>query len=250
MKRAAETKSRQTLLGTPDNWQLKRWGDLATLEYGKSLGRHQDSSGQFPVFGTDGQIGWSNQYLYPSEGIIIGRKGAYRGVHYSPIPFFVIDTAFFLKPLVEFSVKWAYYELLTQDMNAIDSGSAIPSTTRSDFYNLDVRVPPLPEQESIARILSDLDSRIEINQRINKAVEAMGKAIFKHWFIDFEFPNEQGKPYKSSGGEMVYNEELDKEIPREWATKPIDEIADFLNGLALQNFPPETEEQYLPAIKI
>ena len=84
------------------------------------------------------------------------------------------------------------------------------------FDTIITNLPPLPEQRAIAKILSDLDAKIELNQQINKILEEIGKAIFKHWFVDFEFPNEEGKPYKSSGGEMVYNEELGKEIPKGW----------------------------------
>ena len=63
---------------------------------------------------------------------------------------------------------------------------------------------------------------------MNKTLEAIGEAIFKHWFIDFEFPNEEGKPYKSSGGEMVYNEELGKEIPKGWESKTINDVVDVI----------------------
>jgi type I restriction enzyme S subunit len=92
------------------------------------------------------------------------------------------------------------------------------------------------EQVEIAKILSDLDSKIELLQKQNKTLEAIGQVLFKHWFVDFKFPNEEGKPYKSSGGEMVFNEELGKEIPKGWAVKPLGQIANFLNGLALQKF--------------
>lgn len=214
----------------PKEWKISKWGDLATLEYGKSLKGHQNSSGEFPVFGTNGQIGWCKTPLYPSEGVIIGRKGAYRGVHYSPKPFFVIDTAFFLKPIAKFSMKWAYYELLTHDINTMDSGSAIPSTTRPDFYSMLVKYPPLAEQEAIAKVLSDLDSKIELNNQMNRTLEGIGKALFKHWFMDFEFPNEEGKPYRSSGGEMVYNKELGKEIPKGWEISNVNKEFDLVMG--------------------
>ena len=117
---------------------------------------------------------------------IVGRKGAYRGVHYSPDPLFVIDTAFYLKPKVEMDTRWAYYELLTQDINGMDSGSAIPSTSREDFYGLPVQVPPLAEQRAIAHVLGTLDDKIELNRRMNETLEAMAQALFKSWLVDFE----------------------------------------------------------------
>ena len=127
----------------PEGWRIERWRDIATLEYGKSLKGYRESGGHIRVWGTNGPIGWHTEPLCKSAGIIIGRKGAYRGVHYSPEPFFVIDTAFYLKPIVDFNLMWAYYELLRLDINGMDSGSAIPSTSRDDFYSIPVRVPPL-----------------------------------------------------------------------------------------------------------
>ena len=102
------------------------WGELATLEYGKSLRGYVSTDGRYRVYGTNGPIGWHSEPLCPHASVIIGRKGAYRGVHYSPDPFFVIDTAFYLKPKVGLDTRWAYYQLLTQDINGMDSGSAIP----------------------------------------------------------------------------------------------------------------------------
>ena len=82
-------------------------------------------------------------------------------------------------------VRWAYYELLTQNINEMDSGSAIPSTSRDEFYGLPVLVPPLPEQRAIAHILGTLDDKIELNRRMNETLEAMARALFKDWFVDF-----------------------------------------------------------------
>ena len=81
------------------------------------------------------------------------------------------------------------------------SGTAQPQLPIRDLNKINLVIPTLPEQSFIAKILSDLDSKIELNQQMNKTLEAIGQAIFKRWFIDFEFPNEKGKPYNSSGGE-------------------------------------------------
>ena len=166
-------------------WSEKLWRDVATLEYGKGL-RGEMRQGPVPVFGTNGQIGWHDKPLCPHPGVVIGRKGAYRGVHYSPKPFHVIDTAFYLRPKVDLDARWAYFNLLTQDINGMDSGSAIPSTSREEFYSLPVSVPPLEEQRAIAHVLGTLDDKIELNQRINETLEAMARALFKSWFVDFE----------------------------------------------------------------
>ncbi|MCI0620293.1 MAG: restriction endonuclease subunit S [Acidobacteria bacterium] len=168
------------------DWQEYRWGDIATLEYGKGLRGYEDAAGSFPVYGTNGQIGWHSEPLCSHPGVIIGRKGAYRGVHYSKKPFFVIDTAFYVEPKVQIDMRWAYYQLLTHDINSMDSGSAIPSTSRESFYKLPVLLPPLREQEVIAQILGTLDDKIELNRRMNETLEAMARALFKSWFVNFD----------------------------------------------------------------
>jgi len=167
-------------------WTEMRWGDIATLEYGKGLRGYQNAAGRFRVFGTNGPIGWHDKPLCNHPSVIVGRKGAYRGIHYSPEPFFVIDTGFYLEPKTEFDVKWTYYELLSHDINSMDSGSAIPSTSRDSFYQLPVRVPPPPEQRAIAHILGSLDDKIELNRQMNETLEAIARAIFKSWFVDFD----------------------------------------------------------------
>ena len=107
-------------------------------------------------------------------------------MHYSKRPFYVIDTAFFLIPAAQLDTKWAYYNLLTVDINGMDSGSAIPSTSRDDFYRLPLNLPSITEQKAIACILGALDDKIENNRRMNETLEAMARAIFKSWFVDFD----------------------------------------------------------------
>jgi len=145
------------------------------------------------------------------------------------------------------------YYLLKRNVEYLKSnasGTTFGELSGSRLKSLKFSFPSLIEQQTIAKILSGFDSKVELNQRMIRSLEAVGQAVFKRWFVDFEFPNEEGKPYKSSGGEMVYNPDLDKEIPEGWNVKPIDEIANFLNGLALQKFPARDGEEYLPVVKI
>ena len=147
--------------------------------------------------------------------------------------------------------EFLFYSLLDKREGLINLsvGAAQQNLNQDVIKEFNLPYPLIPEQHAIAKILSDLDSKIELLQKQNKTLEAIGQAIFKHWFVDFEFPNEEGKPYKSAGGEMVFNEELGKEIPKGWEVKSLDKIADYLNGLALQKYPPK-DEVYLPVIKI
>lgn len=109
-----------------------------------------------------------------------------------------------------------------------ETGTVYGSVTREDISKLQFPFPPLPEQAAIASILSSLDNKIELNQSLNKTLEAIGQAIFKHWFVDFEFPNEKGKPYKSSGGEMVESEL--GEIPKGWKVGKLGDYVNIIKG--------------------
>ncbi|WP_334077697.1 restriction endonuclease subunit S [Paenibacillus sanfengchensis] len=206
------------------DWIKTTWGEIASLEYGKALKDYKSTTEGYPVYGTNGPIGFTDKYLTNGPGVIVGRKGAYRGVHYSEGPFFVIDTAYYLMPFSreQVDIKWAYYNLKNIDINNLDSGSAIPSTSRADFYSLNVLLPSIVEQISIRNILDSLDKKIELNNAINKNLEEMAQALFKRWFIDFEFPNENGEPYKSSRGEFEESE-LGL-IPRGWRVLELGEI--------------------------
>jgi len=110
----------------------------------------------------------------------------------------------------------------------LDIGGVQPSIKVPHFLNLDIALPSLNEQQQISSILSFLDNKIELNRRMNKTLEDMAKALFKHWFVDFEFPNEEGKPYKSSGGEVV--ESGLGMIPRDWYFDKLMNIADITIG--------------------
>ena len=111
-------------------------------------------------------------------------------------------------------------------------------------------IPPISEQKRISSVISTLDKKIALNRAINQNLEAMAKQLYDYWFVQFDFPNEEGKPYKSSGGEMVWNEKLKRNIPVGWHCGNLFEIAVFTNGLACQKFRPKDDEVPLPVIKI
>ena len=158
-------------------WQEQTWGDLATLEYGKALRGYQDTEGSYRVYETNGLIGWHDEPLYPHPYVIIERKGAYRGIHFSSEPFFVIDNAFYLKPKCEFDIKWAYYELLTLDINSMDSGPAIPSTSCDSFYKEPILIPSASAIESFTSAVAPLFARIKDNQSESRSFAAIRDAL-------------------------------------------------------------------------
>jgi type I restriction enzyme S subunit len=148
-----------------------------SLEYGKSLRGYENASGPFVVFGTNGPIGRHDEPLCKHAGIIIGRKGAYRGVHHHPAPFYVIDTAYYVEPKSETDLRWAYYQMLREDINGMDSGSAIPSTSRDEFYRRPLVVPPVVLQQMFSGILAPMWSRQVMNDKESATLATLRDAL-------------------------------------------------------------------------
>ena len=162
-----------------------KWGELISLEYGKPVKDKAKADGKYPVFGTNGQIGTSDlPPLCNGSSFILGRKGAYRGVHYSEVPFSVIDTAFYANNLHPelLNIKWAYYKFLTYDINSMDSGSAIPSTDRYEIYGIEVDLPSVEEQQRVVTLLECFDRKLLINEKINENLEQQALALFSNFY--------------------------------------------------------------------
>src|SRR5690554_1586408 len=134
-------------------------------------------------------------------------------------------------------------------ISCMEGTSGRKRVNENSLKNLDFIFPDLPTQKSIAKVLSDLDAKIELNNKINRELESMAKTLYDYWFVQFDFPDANGRPYKSSGGKMVYNAELKREIPEGWEVKTLLDIATYTNGLACKKFRP-TNEDFLPVIKI
>lgn len=160
------------------------WGDYLSFEYGKPVKDKQSIDGNVPVFGTNGQIGTSHlPPLCKIPSFVVGRKGAYRGVHYSSVPFSVIDTAFYALPLTDkVDLKWAYYKFLTYDINRMDSGSAIPSTDRYELYKIEVEIPSLETQKKIVSVLDVFENIIRVNSEINENLYQMVATLYASIF--------------------------------------------------------------------
>jgi type I restriction enzyme S subunit len=127
--------------------------------------------------------------------------------------------------------------------------SAYPSINPSDISALSFNFPEFRIQNRIADVWENYDQKIALNRAINDNLEAMAKQLYDYWFVQFDFPNEEGKPYKSSGGKMVWNDKLKREIPDGWYCGTLLDIAQYTNGLACQKFRP-IDDNKLPVIKI
>ena len=130
--------------------------------------------------------------------------------------------------------NFCYYlissSIVRQQLSAAAQQTKIRHTSPEKIKNCTVWVPDFEVQKNIGRILTDIDNKIAINRRINDNLEAMAKQLYDYWFVQFDFPNEEGKPYKSSGGAMVWNKKLKREIPKAWYADNICKIANILSG--------------------
>lgn len=132
--------------------------------------------------------------------------------------------------------KFIYYLLtqkhITDYLHTIgeNSVSSYPSINPDDIANLKFTVPDIETQQSIAAVLSALDKKIALNKQINAHLEEMAKTLYDYWFVQFDFPDANGKPYKSSGGEMVFDETLKREIPKGWEVKSLGDWAEIRKG--------------------
>jgi type I restriction enzyme, S subunit len=137
------------------------------------------------------------------------------------------------------------------------SGSRTPILNKSDFERLSLDLPPLPDQRAIAGILGSLDDTIDLNRRMNETLEAIARALFKSWFVDFDPVRARAVGRQPAGMDADtvalfpdgFEDSQLGEIPAGWTVKPLDKIATFLNGLALQKYPPQGD-RFLPVIKI
>jgi len=107
---------------------------------------------------------------------------------------------------------------------------SFPQITFDILKPMKIKIPALDEQKKITNILSTLDAKIELNNKINKELETMAKTLYNYWFVQFDFPDEKGKPYKSSGGKMVYNEALKREIPEGWEVVCLGDVTNIIAG--------------------
>ena len=233
------------------------FGKRGAGQYGKGLRGYSDKRGLYRVFGSNGPIGWHNEAISNGPGVILGRKGAYRGVQYSRDPFFVIDTAYYVVPKTEIDLRWLYYAIIHHRLGEIDDGSPIPSTTRAAVYIRDVDVPPINEQHAIAAVLGTLDDKIELNEQMNVTLDGMGQRLFKSWFVDFDPVRARADCRNTNLQERIADLFPDKfegseigDVPHGWGIRSVYDCATFVNGLAFRTGSFSQGKVGLPVIKI
>ena len=230
-----------------NSYKLK---ELITIHNGTAYAHL--NSGNIPLYGSGGLMGYVNESLHEGEAVLLPRKGTLDNIMHVEGKFWTVDTMYYATTNENLVLPYYLYSYLSLlDLSPLDSGSTLPSMTKSAYGDIKVNLPPIDTQRQIERVLRSIDKKIELNNRINAELEAMAKTLYDYWFVQFDFPDANGKPYKTSGGKMVYNETLKREIPEGWEVASLIDIASFKNGIACQRyFPKEGEEGVLKVIKI
>ena len=168
-----------------EDWKECKLGDVLTIKYGKNQKAVESPTGTIPIYGTGGLMGYSTKSLYDKPSILIGRKGTINKVKYIDEPFWTVDTLFYSVINETLACpKFLYYQLSLIDFLKYNEGTTIPSLRTETLNRVEVFLPPLATQQKIAQILSSLDDKIELNNKINDNLEQQAQAIFKSWFVD------------------------------------------------------------------
>ena len=208
-------------------------GKILELQRGYDLPSSQMEKGDILVAGSNGVIGYHNEARSNHPCITVGRSGSVGKVHYYEQATWAHNTALFVKDFKGNDPKYLYYFLKNLHLDKMfDKGSSVvPSLDRKVVHSLNVPChKDIDCQKRIAAILSKIDRKIELNRAINQNLEAMAKQLYDYWFVQFDFPNKDGRPYKSSGGKMVWNKKIKREIPEGWKEVTLNDFIDKNKG--------------------
>ena len=220
------------------NMKKYKLGDLLfEFHAGKAIQTENiKNKGAYPVYGSNGQRGYTDSYNQNGEYLIIGRQGAYCGnVRYNIGKAYLTEHAIVGQAKENHNPIYIALKLSLMNLSQLQGQSAQPGLSVNTLSCISMEMPPKEIQDKIADIMLKLDRKIELNRQINDNLEAMAKQLYDYWFVQFDFANEEGKPYKSSGGAMVYNEKLKREIPQGWHCYELNKWLEIKSGFAFKS---------------
>nr|WP_315182481.1 restriction endonuclease subunit S [uncultured Flavobacterium sp.] len=219
--------------GTPQTsveeyWNNGNIGWLSVTDFNNDLRYVYESEKQI----TEKGLKESNTKLLQYGDIIISARGTVGALAQIGKPMCFNQSCFGIRGKKDkVDNDFLYYALknYVQHIKKRSQGSVFDTINLKSFDLMEIEIPKsVAEQQKIAKVLSDLDAKIEGNNRINSELEAMAKTLYDYWFMQFDFPDANGKPYKTSGGKMVWNEDLKREIPEGWEVKPLNEAIETI----------------------
>lgn len=205
--------------GVSMEWKEDVLGNVLEVKYGKDHKKLAD--GQYPVYGSGGLMRYVDSKLYDGPSILIPRKGTLNNIMFVDNPFWTVDTMFWsIINTDKVDPKFLFYSICKRDFASMNVGSAVPSMTVNILNDIQISYPKnIDDQRRIASILSSLDRKIELNNKINADLEEMAQAIFKNWFVDFE-PFKDGKFVDSELGM----------IPEGWKVGRLTDVIKLMPG--------------------
>lgn len=211
----------------------KKLGDLLTFKRGYDLPEYKRTFGSFPVISSAGISGYHSDYKVEGPGVITGRYGTLGEIYFVEGKYWPHNTALYVKDFKGNDPKYIYYLLSCLGHINTSDKSTVPGVNRNELH--EIFVPTILEidvQIATRSVLEKIDRKIELNNRINAELEAMAKTLYDYWFVQFDFPDANGKPYKTSGGKMVYNPTLKREIPEKWDVGTLGQYLSFRRGIS------------------
>lgn len=198
-------------------WKEYKLGDIAPFKYGKALKENDRQQGQYKVFSSGGFCGRYNGKLADKE-IIVGRKGNAGSVYFSEMPFYAIDTTFYIPKVSKCcDIKYLYYLLKQMHLDNFNSDAAVPGLKRKVAENLKIQLPDLYNQNKVAFILSRYDDLIEINKRRIDLLEESARELYKEWFVRMRFPGWETSEFVNG-------------VPNDWDEKEFSSIIDICSS--------------------
>lgn len=215
--------------------EKKKISDLVNVHNNKrvplSANQRANLEKIYPYYGAQGIVDYVDNFIFSGKYILVAEDGENLRSNKQNIcnlvegEFWVNNHAHILTANDENITDYLYYNFNQIKFEPYITGSAQPKLNKENLLNIKTFVHSKEEQQKIAHTLSILDRKIALNRQINAKLEAMAKTLYDYWFVQFDFPNSEGKPYRSSGGEMVWCDELKREVPKGWEVKKIKDIA-------------------------
>jgi type I restriction enzyme S subunit len=221
----------------------KRLGDIVNFKRGYDLPSYDRKDGKYPIISSSGISGYHNDYKQDGEGLVTGRYGTLGEMYYINGKYWPHNTTLYVTDFKGNYPKYVYF--LMKSLNSLKKTdkSTVPGIDRNDLHEIEIPYIQPEFQKPIADSLFTLETKISLNTRINAELEQMARTIYNYWFVQFDFPISaaqaasmgkpelEGKPYKASGGEMAWNEELKREVPVGWEVGGFNTlISEFISG--------------------
>jgi type I restriction enzyme S subunit len=164
----------------PKEWEILELGEILSLEYGDGLTEKQRKEGKYPVYGSNGIIGYHSDYLVKGPGIIVGRKGTIGAVTWTDDCFWPIDTTYYVAPKnSKADLKWLFYKLKSMDLFELNMATGVPGLNRELAYSMNIALPPIHEQQKINSILMNVDNKINQEKNTKLQLEALKKGLMQ-----------------------------------------------------------------------